>query len=68
MQRDFFWRGACGLAPTGGGAWLAISLKIGSSLVVKIHQIGTRTEIVARMCRFFFSRAACPPHADRRRG
>jgi len=34
----FFWRGACGLARTGGEAWLAFSLKMGSSLVVKFHQ------------------------------
>ena len=56
MQRDFFWRGACGLARTGGGA-SALRAKMGSSEFVKSDQFGKIPGTVARMGDFFFGSA-----------
>ena len=49
--------------PQASGLSLRILLKISSSLVVKIHQIGTKVEIVAREGGFFYGFAEQNPAA-----
>ena len=49
------------LARAGAGASLALRAKIGSSFGIQSHQIGTKTEIVAREGGFFFGRAERRP-------
>ena len=48
--------------PQASGLSLRILLKISSSLVVKIHQIGTKVEIVAREGGFFYGFAEQNPN------
>ena len=49
--------------PQASGLSLRILLEIGSSFVVKIHQIGTKVEIVAREGGFFYGFAEQNPAA-----
>jgi hypothetical protein len=66
MQRLVFSGGArFGFAKTGGGAWLALRAKIGSSVGVKLYQKCTFSEIVARERRFFFGCAERRPNVFR---
>ena len=63
MQRLGFSGGArFGFAKTGGGAWLALRAKIGSSVGVKLYQKCTFSEIVAREGGFFFGCAERRPN------